>query len=153
MKNLRKYPKSFDISAFVQWTRGCEGTAAVPGKPVVYIGCSKEFGGPGFVWSPQDFYVVSIIACVMTTFTHLAEIRRLKFLSYECEGKGRAEMVDGTFQITSVELKPIIKVCDEQTARRVKRLIELADKICMITASTKTKVVAIPTILIEQKAT
>ena len=85
----------------------------------------------------------------MTTFLAIAENSKFNFKSFDCEGTGKLEKVDGKFMISEIELKPTIIIQDEVKKEKAIRIIEKSEAACLISNSAKSKIILNPTINIE----
>jgi len=77
--------KVFTYRTSVRWTGRKTGEASSPGKPSLAVATPPEFKGHEGFWSPEDLFVASVDACVMTTFLALAERAGVSFAAYESE--------------------------------------------------------------------
>ncbi len=91
-------------------------------------------------------------ACLLTTFLAIAEISKLEIVAYEAVGTGKLEKgaagEDKGYQITEIVLQPRITVASEADRDRTTRLIEKAEKNCLISRSMKTTIRLEPEILV-----
>ncbi|MDZ7764233.1 MAG: OsmC family protein [Melioribacteraceae bacterium] len=125
----------------VKWTEGRKGELIEPTMPTIEVATPPEFpkGVPN-TWSPEHLYVASANICLMTTFLAIAENSKLDFKSFECDGKGKLEKVDGRFMISEIVLKPKVIVTEEKDIERAERILEKSEKHCLISNSIKTEV-------------
>src|SRR5213080_402710 len=98
--------KIYAYKTGLKWTERKIGVLSSPGKPDLQVATPPEFKGHEGIWSPEDLFVASVNACVMSTFLAFAERSGLTFASYESDAEGRVELVDGKLQVTSVALTP-----------------------------------------------
>ena len=133
-------PKSYRYTTGVKWTGQKIGMMTVAGKPAVEVATPPEFKGHEGIWSPEDLYVASANACLMTTFLSFAERSGLSFTSYESEAEGLLELVEGKFQMTAIVLKPKIMLRFDTDRAKAEELIFKAEENCLISNSMKTKV-------------
>ncbi len=125
----------------VVWTEGREGTLTEPTMPAIEVATPPEFpNGVPNTWSPEHLYVASANICLMTTFLAIAENSKLDFKSFECDGVGKLEKVDGRFMISEIVLKPKVVVAEEKDIDRAKRIVEKAENHCLISNSIKTEI-------------
>lgn len=139
--------KSYRYTTGVKWTGQKIGMMTVAGKPAFEVATPPEFKGHEGIWSPEDLYVASANACLMTTFLSFAERSGLPFTAYESEAEGLLELVEGKFQVTAIVLKPKITLASGAERARAKELIDKAEANCLISNSMKTKVSIEPEIL------
>lgn len=125
----------------VRWTEGRKGELIEPTMPTIEVATPPEFpkGVPN-TWSPEHLYVASANICLMTTFLAIAENSKLDFKSFECDGVGKLEKVDGRFMISEIVLKPKVVVTQEKDIERAQRIVEKAENHCLISNSMKTEI-------------
>ena len=131
----------------VKWEEGRIGTLSSPTLDSFKVATPPEFpkGVPN-TWSPEHLFVASINICLMTTFVAIADNSKLEFESFECEGVGKLEKVDGKFMISEVELNPIVKIKYDKDKERAERIISKAENLCLISNSAKSKIILNPQI-------
>ena len=76
----------------------------------------------------------------MTTFLAIAELSKLDFVSYECEGKGKLEKIDGKFMVSEIILIPKVVIKDELLKEKTLRILDKSESNCLISNSMKTKI-------------
>ncbi|RJP62906.1 MAG: OsmC family peroxiredoxin [Ignavibacteriales bacterium] len=125
----------------VKWTEGRKGELIEPTMPTIEVATPPEFpkGVPN-TWSPEHLYVASANICLMTTFLAIAENSKLDFKTFECDGVGKLEIVDGRFMISEIVLKPKVVVAEEKDIERAQRIVEKAENHCLISNSMKTEI-------------
>lgn len=135
MENVHYY------NTTVKWTEGRKGELIEPTMPTIEVATPPEFpkGVPN-TWSPEHLYVASANICLMTTFLAIAENSKLNFKSFECDGVGKLEKVNGRFMISEIVLKPKVIVTEEKDIERAERIIEKAENHCLISNSMKTEI-------------
>jgi peroxiredoxin-like protein len=131
----------------VKWEEGRIGTLSSPTLDSFKVATPPEFpkGVPN-TWSPEHLFVASINICLMTTFVAIAENSKLEFESFECEGVGKLEKVDGKFMISEVELNPVVKIKHDKDIERAERIVNKAENLCLISNSAKSKIILNPQI-------
>ena len=134
----------------VTWENDRIGNLSSPTLPDIKVATPPEFpkGVPN-IWSPEHLFVASVNICLMTTFLAIAENSKFEFKSFKSEATGKLEKVDGKFMISQIELKPTITIQDESKKEKAIRLIEKSEAACLISNSTKSKIILKPTINIE----
>lgn len=120
-------------------------TAMVDGRedrlPSLEIASPPEFGGPGSTWSPEHLFVASVSACLMTTFSVIAEIAGLEVLEYHDEATGRLLRGDDRlYRMDVVTLRPRVVVSDESKVDKALRLLEKAESVCLISRSVNSEI-------------
>jgi organic hydroperoxide reductase OsmC/OhrA len=147
MKFKRDFP-DLDFCSKLQWVNAHEGVSTDGVRPTVEVSCSPLFGGKKGYWSPQDLFVFSVNACVLTTFATLAEEYELPFRSYKSDARGIATIQKDGYRFVRIDLYPEIEVADERTRKRTERLIHVAARTCMITRSFQGEVRVFPTLTV-----
>lgn len=141
---------TFYYTTNVEWTEGRKGNLTSGSFPEVTVATPADFtGGVEGVWSPEHLYVAAANICLMTTFLAIAEYSKLEFESFKSEGTGKLEKVDGKFMISEIELKPVVVIKEEKNRDRANRIIEKAEKACLISNSMKTKVILSPEVTVK----
>ncbi len=138
--------KRYTYRTAVRWSEQKKGVVSSAGKPDVQVATPPEFKGHEGMWSPEDLLVVSVNACVMSTFLAFAERAGLAFAGYESDAEGTLELVDGKFQMTTIVLKPRITVAAGGDIGKAKELILKAEANCLVSNSIKSRVTVEPNI-------
>ncbi len=109
--------------------------------PPLEVASPPEFGGPPTTWSPEDLFVAAISACLMTTFRAMADLSQLEVLAYADEASGRlARDEAGGYRMESVTLRPRVLIGDRDKVAKAHRLLEKAEKACLISRSVSAEV-------------
>lgn len=116
------------------WTKNRRGLVEVAELPPITTSPPPEFKGePGF-WTPEHLFVAALESCLMTTFLAIAEKSRLHVVSYRSSALAKLEWTDGSgLAFTRVLMRPIIKVQREEDTGKAQRLLEKAEKHCLVT--------------------
>ncbi len=124
----------------VEWTGERRGDLRAPIMPSLQVDAPPEFKGHDGVWTPEHLFVASVNSCFMTTFLAIAENSKLEFVSFKADAKGKLEKVDGRgFVMTEVVLRPRLVIRHARDAERAIRILEKAEKNCLISNSIKTE--------------
>jgi peroxiredoxin-like protein len=124
----------------VEWIGERSGDLRAPVLPNLKVDAPPEFKGHEGVWTPEHLFVASINSCFMTTFLAIAENSKLDFVSFKADAKGKLEKVDGRgFIMTEVVLRPKLVIRHARDAERAIRILEKAEKNCLISNSIKTE--------------
>lgn len=126
----------------IHWTSGKEGVASsADGLPELPVASPPSFGGPAGVWSPEHLFVLSAVACWMTTFRAIAEASNFAPLAVDAEGEGFLEKGDDRrYSIPRLTLRPRVVVASEAERDKAMRLIEKAEQACLIARSMRSEV-------------
>lgn len=139
-ETLRAKAKSFRYSTNVEWLENRSGIARSQGKPELRVSSPPEFKGEAGVWTPEDLFVSAVECCTMATFLAFAQRKGLPLLAYRSSAEGTLELVDGKLKFTSVRVYPEITVATPDGAEDARRLIEDAERLCLVANSLDTKV-------------
>lgn len=111
-----------------------------------------EFLGEPGRWTPEHFLVAAVASCFVSTFSGIAEKSRLAFASFNLDAVGLLDNVDGIWRFTEIKLQPVVTVLKEEDRDRVMRLLEKAEKSCLVARSLLCRVVLFPTVKIEEES-
>jgi organic hydroperoxide reductase OsmC/OhrA len=125
----------------VTWTGERRAKLTAPGLPDVEVATPPEFpGGHPGIWSPEHLFTAAAEACLMTTFLAIAASSKLGFSEYSSTADGTLEKTEAGYLMTEIVLRPRVVVAADQV-ERAKRILEKAEKHCLISNSMKTRVV------------
>lgn len=115
----------------------------------IEVATPPEFpkGMPG-IWSPEHLFTAAVSSCFMTTFLAIAENSKLEFTSLTCPAEGILDKKEGKFLMTEVILKPVLSIPNEADRERAGRIMEKAEKACLISNSVTSEVNMKPQVLI-----
>lgn len=123
----------------LEWLSERTGELTAEHLPSLQIGVPPEFGGKEGIWTPEHLYVASVNSCFWATFLSIAHNSKLEFNQFRCSAKGKLEKVEGNgLQITEITLKPKLVLLGESDKEKAVRIIEKAEKNCLISNSIKT---------------
>jgi peroxiredoxin-like protein len=124
----------------VEWTGERHGDLSAPVLPSLKVDAPPEFKGHQGVWTPEHLFVASVNSCFMTTFLATAENSKLEFESFRADAKGKLEKIaDKGFMMTEITLQPTLVIGNARDAERASRILEKAEKHCLISNSIKTQ--------------
>ncbi len=105
------------------------------GLPDLETAGPPEFGGPGDVWSPETLLVGAVANCFILTFRAIARASQFEWLSLRCAVSGTLEKVDRVTQFTDFNLDVELAVPAGTSETKAHRLLEKAERGCLITNS------------------
>ena len=146
MGNTKQKNRKFIYRTKVSWIEEKKGILCSSGKPTIGVATPPEFKGHEGMWTPEELFVASVNICIKTTFLHYAQKNNFEFLSYESEAEGTLERIGNQFVFSEIKVKPKISIKSRSQLEKVKELIQLSGKNCLISNSIKTKVEVIPEI-------
>ena len=153
---MNKLP-AHEYNVGIAWEGGRKGllfSPEVTGPPFnaegIEVATPPQFskGVPG-MWSPEHLFTAAVNSCFMTTFLALAENFKLKFESFTCDARGRLELVSNSWEMTEVILSPLVKIDDEGQRALALKVLQRAEKACLISNSIKSKVTLQPNVRVE----
>jgi peroxiredoxin-like protein len=110
-----------------------------------------EFLGDPGRWTPEHFLVAAVASCFVSTFSGIAEKSRFEFVSFQLEAEGMLVNEEGVWRFTEIRLRPVVTVLKEENRDRAVRLLEKAEKSCLIARSLQCKIVLFPAVKIEEE--
>lgn len=133
----------------VQWSAMRKGKLGTKGMPTIEVATPPEFpGGHPGIWSPEHLFVGSAEICLMTTFLSIAEKSKLVFLNYTSEATGTLEKTDAGMQFTRIVITPTVVVSSDDDVERTVKILDKAERYCLISNSMKTEVSIEPKVVV-----
>jgi peroxiredoxin-like protein len=127
-------------STEVEWTGERKGDLRAPVLPQLHVDAPPEFKGHDGVWTPEHLFVASVNSCFMTTFLAIAENSKLDFVSFKADAEGKLEKLNGQgFVMTEITLHPQLLISHARDTERAGRILEKAERACLISNSIKTE--------------
>jgi peroxiredoxin-like protein len=117
--------------------------------PCISFSAPPEFLGEPGRWTPEHFLVAAVASCFVSTFSGIAEKSRLEFASFNLDADGVLGNEDGIWRFTEIKLRPVVTVLKEEDRDRAIRLLEKAEKSCLIARSLQFKVTLVPAVKVE----
>lgn len=125
----------------VRWDGERRGTLSSADLPEIEVATPPEFpGGHAGLWSPEHLYTAAAEICLMTTFLAIATNSKLEIKDYSSQAEGTLEKTEGVFLMTEIVLRPKVVVESTELVEPTKRILEKAEKHCLISSSMKTRV-------------
>ena len=120
-------------------------------QPTISFGPPPEFQGEAGRWTPEHFLVAVVASCFVITFEGLAQGSHFDFRSLRLAAEGVLGNEIGGWRFTEIRLRPIVTVQKEDDHDRAVRLLDKAEKSCLIARSLQCKVVLFPEVKIEEE--
>lgn len=126
----------------IRLSGGPAGYAAVgaDGLPDLRTAPPADFGGPGDAWGPEQLLLAALGACFLFTLRVVAGASRVPFTALELAVDGTVDRQDGTLRFTEVVFRPRLTVPAGVEPARALRMLEKAERACLVTASLATPV-------------
>lgn len=106
-----------------------------PGLANIETAGPPEFGGPGGVWSPETLLVAAVADCYILSFRAIARASRFEWQALDCTVSGTLDKIDKVTRFTDFELVVELTLPAESDERKAHRLLEKADRSCLVTNS------------------
>lgn len=138
-----------DYVVDLEWNHGRIGQLSSPELETIFdCATPPEFphGVPG-IWSPEHLFTAAVSACLMTTFLSVADHSSLKFEKFTCKATGVLAKQEGKWMMTAVRLYPELTLSPGEKEERGLKVLEKAEKACLISHSIKSEIHMMPTIL------
>jgi len=132
---MDSYPHRYNVKAAAK----TEGSVALASErlPSLSSAPPPQFGGPGDQWSPETLLVAAAVDCLVLTFRAIARASKLPWLSLDCDAEGVLDRVESVTRFTEIRLNARLVLPAGGDAERARRLLEKAEKTCLITCSLK----------------
>lgn len=127
---------------------GVVASDTVP-RPISFSAPPEFLGEPG-VWTPEHFFVASVVACYVSTFSGMSDLSKLGFVSFEVDADGVLEKTPEGWRFSEVKLRPALKIAREQDRERANRLLEKAERSCLVARSISARVTMEPAISVAE---
>jgi len=106
-----------------------------PGLQTLESAAPVEFGGPGGKWSPETLLVAAVADCFLLTFRAIALASRVPWIRLTCRVEGVLGRQDGVTRFTIFNIKAELIITQASDEKRALRLLDKAEKNCLITNS------------------
>jgi len=136
-------------STDIAWTGERHGRLSAAVLPMLEVDAPPEFQGHEGVWTPEHLFVGAINSCFMTTFAAIAENSKLDFVDFDSKATGQLEKQDAAgLMMTLVVLRPRLTIRNARDEERALRILQKAERHCLIANSVKTQIRLEPEIII-----
>ena len=130
---MEPFPHHYPVQAQSKPTGSV--TLSGPGLPALSSNAPREFGGPGDEWSPESLLCAAVADCFVLTFRAIAAASKLSWESLEVGVEGTLDKVEGGMRFTAMAIRPRLRVPAGTEESRALRLLEKAEKGCLVTRS------------------
>lgn len=127
---------SFNYHVTARWTSHKRGIVEGESIPrTINFAAPPEFGGEPGLWTPEHLLLGSVSTCYVATLRAVAEVSKLEFHALELSVEGTVEKQEGGFRFTRIVLRPAVTIDKEEDRQRMGRLMEKAERVCLISRS------------------
>jgi peroxiredoxin-like protein len=135
---MKPLPHHYDVT-LAGGPSGYAGVSA-PGLPELRTAPPVDFGGPGDAWSPEHLLLAAVQTCFLFTLRAIAPVSKVEFTALELDATGTVDRRDGVTRFTEIVLRPRMTVPPGTDRERALKILEKAEKACLVTASLATPV-------------
>lgn len=96
-----------------------------------------EFDGPPGNWSPETLFVASIADCFVLSFRAISRASKLEWIEIDCAAEGALDRTADGLAFTGIDLQVSLRIPAGGDAARAERLLEKAEKSCLVSNSIK----------------
>jgi peroxiredoxin-like protein len=141
--------KSYCYRADARWTNHQRGIVEAESIPrTINFAAPPEFGGEPGLWTPEHLLLAAVSTCYVATLRAVAEASKLEFDAVEVPVEGVIEKLEGGFRFTRITLRPAITIHREEDRERTGRLLEKAERACLVSRSLNCTILLEPKILV-----
>lgn len=115
-----------------------------PPVPTLQFSAPPEFKGSPNTWTPEHFFTAGLATCFVTTFEAIAEFSKFAFEDLTVTTDGVLEKAEGGFRFTKVFVRPLLTIANGADQERAIRLLEKAEKACLISRSVSSDIILEP---------
>lgn len=133
-----------------QWTSDRNGVLHAEGVPqFITFSAPPEFYGKSGQWTPEHLLIGAAASCFVATLGAIAEFSKFKFLVLTVDVAGTLEKNPEGWKLAEIQLQPALIVSRDEDRERAERLIEKAEKACIVARSLACRVVVEPVIQVQ----
>jgi organic hydroperoxide reductase OsmC/OhrA len=130
---VKPYPHQYQV----ELRAGAEGPVVLASGslPELETAPPEQFDGPGDRWSPESLLVGAVADCFALTFRAVARASGLSWSHLRASATGTLQQTEGGTRFTAIEIDAVLTVPPGIDAARVKRLLEKAERGCLVSRS------------------
>jgi peroxiredoxin-like protein len=115
-------------------------TSSAQGLPDLRCAPPTDFDGPGDAWSPEQMLLSAVTTCFLFTLRSVAKLSKVEFKALHLSAEGVLDRQQGVTRFTDIVLRPKLTVAAGTDRAQALRIMEKAEKACLISASLSTPV-------------
>jgi organic hydroperoxide reductase OsmC/OhrA len=146
---VQDFPHHYAVSATAE--AGANVRLDSPGLEQLESAGPAEFGGPGDLWSPETLLVAAVADCYILSFRAIARASKLDWISLRCDVVGDLEKVEKVVQFTNFRVNARLVVPPGIREGKAERLLDMAERSCLITNSLKAPSSLDATVVVEDQ--
>lgn len=125
-----------------RWTKDRNGVVTGHDvQPPINFSAPPEFQGEAGIWTPEHFFTAAVATCFINTFTAIATFSKFNAAALEVSVDGQIEKLEGGYRFTRVTIRPLLTVQNESERERGLRLLEKAEKACLVSRSLQSEII------------
>jgi organic hydroperoxide reductase OsmC/OhrA len=130
---MKPYPHHYSVEA----SGAASGSVNLEahGLPAITSAPPIEFDGPGDQWSPESLLVAAVADCFVFTFRAIARASKLEWSNLRCRAHRTLDHVDRVTRFVAMRIEADLTLPADGNADAARRLLEKAEKSCLITNS------------------
>lgn len=146
---------SHEFEAQLFWEKGAEGEQQgnhdlrFEGRPNLEVSAAPQYNGDPSCLNPEELFLSSLVSCQMLTYLAMARQGGLDVLAYEDRATATLAIADRRMRITSVTLRPRIRLSAADDREKAHRLVERAHQGCFIANSVGCELSIEPDIVVD----
>jgi peroxiredoxin-like protein len=143
--------KRYTYHASAHWTTHKRGIVEAEGDipRTINFAAPPEFGGEPGLWTPEHLLLAAISTCFVATLRAIAEASELEIHGLEVPVEGVIEKQEGGLRFTRITLRPALTILREEDRDRAGKLLEKAERVCLIARSLQATIVLEAKIVVE----
>ena len=99
-----------------------------------------EFGGEPGHWTPEHLLVAAVASCYAATFSAMARLSKFEVVELGVSVTGEMTKGDSGWRFTDITIRPRLIIADEANRERAERLLEKAERGCLVTRSLSARI-------------
>jgi peroxiredoxin-like protein len=145
-------PTTYAYRTTARWTEHKRGIVEGEGIPrTINFAAPPEFGGEPGLWTPEHLLLAAVSTCYVATLRAVSEASKAEFHSLELTVEGTIEKQEGGFRFTRVLLRPVVTIEKENERERMGRLLEKAERVCLVSRSLSCTILLEPKIVVQEQ--
>jgi len=146
--------KKYTCQTTAHWSFDKRGMVAADSSIPHHINFAAppEFGGEPGLWTPEHLLLAAVSTCYVATFRGMSAASKLNFRELEVAVEGTVEKQEGGLRFTRIVLRPLVTIDREEDRERAGRLLEKAERGCLIARSILATFVLEPKIVVAAEA-
>jgi len=122
-------------------------------EPSIDFSAPPEFQGEAGIWTPEHFFTAAVATCFILSFQAIATYSKFEAQALEVSVEGLVEKGEGGFRFTRVTVRPVLTINNESDRERGLRLMEKAEKACLVSRSLQSQIVLEPQVVLAPAVT